>query len=65
MITGFYVRIKRGNLYENLDVAELTDLELAELFATYDAERLKGWACSLVRWIREHAPVSREHEDVG
>lgn len=52
--TGIYVRIQRGGRWENLDVCDLTDEELAAWASKMSTEESHKWVRGLVKWIREH-----------
>jgi hypothetical protein len=61
MMTGFYVRVLRDGLPQNVDIAALTDFELEAL----PKPPAMGWpwAVGLARWIRDNVravPVPEE-----
>lgn len=53
MITGYYLRVKRGEKFESLDIAELTEGELRATFKDKTQSDLLGWVVSLAKFIRE------------
>lgn len=53
-MTGAYVRIKRGNHWENIEIDQLTDDELDTLAREQPVERGWVWAAFLARWIRDN-----------
>lgn len=53
-MTGAYLRTKRDNRWENIEVDQLTDAELDELERSQGAERGWVWAKFLAKWIREN-----------
>ncbi len=55
METGIYLRIKRKEGWVNVDVAEMTDEEIADFVDNMSAETAKKWVCGLFRFIREQA----------
>ncbi len=57
-MTGCFVRISRDGFYQNLDITELTDQELADFFRDKDRGRLESWAITLTRWIRDNVKQS-------
>jgi hypothetical protein len=52
-LTGYFVRIKRDNSYQNIEIDQFTDAELNE-FATGPPEDGWKWAVALAKWIRDH-----------
>ena len=42
-MTGAYLRIKRGNKWQNVEIEYLTDVERAELFKGADSEEVLKW----------------------
>jgi hypothetical protein len=54
-VTGIYVRIKRNDRWQSLDVATLTDAELEILFV--DPDVCRKFAIGLAAWIRDHVEV--------
>lgn len=51
-MTAFYVRIKRGDKFEALEIDQLTDEELEKFFTGLaGADR---WAIALAKWIRDN-----------
>ncbi len=53
-MTGFFVRVCRDGKWQALDIAEMTDAELDEFFATVERMRAIAWAKSLAKWIRDN-----------
>ena len=53
-VTGFFVRIKRGGIWGNYQIDELTEEELEEFFADVGPIRTHAWAKSLAKWIRDN-----------
>lgn len=63
-VTGFFVRIKRDNEWQSLDVATLTDDELEEFFSRItEVNILKNWVLVLVSWIRDNVEVIPPESD--
>lgn len=52
--TGFLVRVRRDGEFRSLDVSQLEDREIDELFRDKTKEQAVGWVKSLARWIREN-----------
>ena len=42
-MTGAYLRIKRGNKWQNVEIEYLSDVEREELFKEADREKLLKW----------------------
>ncbi len=57
MITGYFVRAKRDDRWQSLDIAELTDAELTEVFKETPPEKTKAWVIALAGWIRDNVVV--------
>jgi len=53
-MTGFFVRICREGNWQPIDIAEMTDAELDDYFATIGPDRAAAWAKALAKWIREN-----------
>lgn len=56
-MTGYSVRIKRGEKWGPVDVDQMTDQELAEFFTAKDKDdpaASRKWAIALAKWIREN-----------
>ena len=56
-ITGAYIRVKRDNKWQNLDIACLTDDELDAWIGTkpiYRDDNGWGWTKFLASWIRDN-----------
>ncbi len=63
MKTGAYVRVKRGSVFENVEITELSDTELDTFFFGMEPRMLTRWAIMLAGWIRDNvADVSTERE---
>ena len=56
-MTGAYVRVKRGEKFENVEVEHLTEDELKEKFGTRTPEELVSWMNLLCSTIRRIEPV--------
>lgn len=56
-MTGAYVRVKRGEKFENVEVEHLTEDELKEKFETRTPEELVSWMNLLCSTIRRIEPV--------
>lgn len=52
-ITGFFVRAKRGDRWLSLDIANLSDEELADFFTRQGGDPDARWAKALAGWIRD------------
>lgn len=52
--TGIYVRIKRGESYEPVDIGEMTEPELDDFVGKMTAAEGQKWVRGLVKWIRDH-----------
>jgi len=50
-MTGAYVRIKRGEKWDNIEIEYLTDEELEEFLTEKDS---KKWAIFLAKFIRDN-----------
>ena len=63
-MTGYPIRIMRDGQVVDVDVDQLTDVELAAVFGSTPVDNARGWAIALAKWIRDHvgpdanAPVS-------
>ncbi len=57
-ITGYFVRVKRGERYVNIDITSLDDRELTEFFNSVGADKARKWAVGLAQWIRDNIKVS-------
>lgn len=64
MTTGAYVRIKRDGGFENVEIDQLTDIELAEL-SKEQPNRGWFWAIFLAKWIRDNVNVATEEDIAG
>jgi hypothetical protein len=53
-MTGFYVRIKRGDRWETAEFDQLTDQELDDFTKAQPPKEGWHWAIALARWIRDN-----------
>lgn len=53
-MTGIYVRIKRGDRWENVEFGQFTDAELDDFVKQQRPEEGWNWAVILARWIRDN-----------
>jgi len=58
-MTGFFVRILRGSKWENVEIDELTEIEL-EKFEKDQPDRGWFWARGLIGWIQTHVEEERK-----
>lgn len=59
-MTGAYLRVKRGDKWENIEVEHLTDDEIREKFATREPQELISWMLMLCAKVREIEPLLDE-----
>lgn len=52
-MTGFFVRIKRDNKWQSIEIDKLTSEELDE-FAESQPNRGWAWAKGLIKWINKN-----------
>lgn len=64
-MTGAFMRVKRGDKWENVEVEHLTDDEIREKFATREPQELINWMIMLCEKIRMVEPVLTELESKG
>lgn len=64
-MTGAYLRIKRGDKWENIEVENLTDEELEEKFLKRSPEELVNWMKMLCAKIRQVEPILVQLEKEG
>lgn len=64
-MTGAFMRVKRGDKWENIEVEHLTDDEIREKFATREPQELINWMIMLCEKIRMVEPVLKELETRG
>lgn len=64
-MTGAYLRVKRGDKWENVEIENLTDEELHEKFATRETQELINWMGMLCAKIRQVEPVLKQLEEEG
>lgn len=60
-MTGYYVRIKRGEKWEAVELDKMTDDEVNTFFvdlALKDPAKCGYWAACLARWIRDNVGES-------
>jgi hypothetical protein len=56
-MTGAYLRVKRGDKWENVEVEHLTDDEIREKFATREPQELISWMIMLCEKLRHLEPL--------
>jgi len=54
-MTGIFVRIKRSNRWQNIEIEHLSDSEL-DSFAIDHPDVGWTWAKHLIRWIKKNIP---------
>jgi hypothetical protein len=59
-MTGAFVRVKRDGRYQSVEVDQLTDAELVELFKDKDSAELSRWAQFAFKWIRDNVKAHDE-----
>lgn len=64
-MTGAYLRVKRGDKWENVEVENLTDDEIREKFATREPQELINWMIMLCAKIRQIEPLLKDLEANG
>lgn len=64
-MTGAYLRVKRGDKWENVEVENLTDDEIREKFATREPQELINWMIMLCTKIRQIEPLLKDLEADG
>lgn len=64
-MTGAYLRVKRGDKWENIEVENLTDDEIREKFATREPQELINWMIMLCQKIRQVEPLLVQLEKEG
>lgn len=64
-MTGAYLRAKRGDKWENIEVENLTDEELEEKFLKRSPEELVNWMKMLCAKIRQVEPILVQLEKDG
>lgn len=64
-MTGAYLRVKRGDKWENVEVENLTEDELREKFATREPQELINWMSMLCEKIRQIEPLLEDLEAEG
>ena len=60
-MTGYYVRIKRGEKWEPVEIDQMTDAELSAFFESQEKNNPKAsraWAIALAKWIRDNLTSS-------
>ncbi len=53
-MTSMYVRIRRDDKWQAIEVDQLTDEELDRFFVDLEAATLARWAKALAGWIRDN-----------
>lgn len=64
-MTGAYLRVQRGENWENIEVEHLTEAELVEQFKDRPAEELLSWIQMLCGAIRHVEPLLQSLENEG
>ena len=64
-MTGAYLRAKRGDKFENIEVEHLTDEEIKEKFLQRSPEELFNWMIMLCQHLRYLDPLLRDLERDG
>lgn len=64
-MTGAYLRAKRGDKFENVEVEHLTDEELEDKFLKRSPEELVNWMKMLCAKIRQVEPLLLALEKEG
>lgn len=62
-MTGMYLRVKRENKYENVEIEYLTPNELDELFKDKDSTELIKWISALASIIQDIAETIYKEEN--
>lgn len=66
-MTGIFMRVRRDERWQNLDITEMTDAEIADAMSGRDASELSRWVVALAGWIRDNVVVAQPNaseEDV-
>jgi len=53
-MTGAFIRIKRNNEWDNIEIDQMTDEELDQLEKDQGIDRGWLWAKFLAKWIRDN-----------
>jgi len=61
-MTGFFVRFCRQGKWQNIEIEELTEIELDHFIETQGPERGWFWARGLIKWIQHNVKI--EDSDV-
>jgi hypothetical protein len=64
-MTGAYLRAKRGDKFENIEVEHLTEEELKEKFLHRTPEELVNWMSMLCGYLRRLEPLLQDLERDG
>jgi hypothetical protein len=64
-MTGAYLRAKRGDKFENIEVEHLTEEELKEKFLHRPPEELVKWMSMLCEYLRRLEPLLQDLERDG
>ena len=63
-MTGFFVRFCRRGKWQNIEIEELTEVELDHFIETQGPERGWFWARGLIKWIQNNVKTMENGEDV-
>jgi hypothetical protein len=64
-MTGAYLRAKRGDKFENIEVEHLTEDEIKEKFLHRPPEELVNWMIMLCKHLRHLDPLLKSLERDG
>lgn len=64
-MTGAYLRVKRGDEWENIEVEHLTEAELEEKFLHRTPEELVNWMKMLCKQLHYLDPLLKDLERDG
>lgn len=64
-MTGAYLRVRRNDKWENVEVEHMTDDEIREKFATREPQELINWMIMLCQKIRQIEPLLEQLEAEG
>jgi site-specific recombinase XerD len=53
-MTGIYIRVKRDGKWQSLEIEQLSQEELVEVFKDADKERVILFFAAVTKWMREH-----------
>jgi len=60
-MTGAYIRVKRGESFQNIEIEHLTDEERRELFKNTDKETIVSWInllCNSMVGVEEQLKIT-------